>query len=107
MRHESGLSVLHKVLKPEDLFLENIKKNSIGEIIETDSLVLPEGNHRMYHTLSRGWIENEIFRRVYPEGKTMGEFLREEINPNQGVNILCGVKDEDFEKLVYWEPLGI
>ena len=96
MRHESGLAKLHKVFKPEDLFLENIKNNSIGEVIETDSLVLPEGNHRMYHMLSRGWIENEIFRRVYPGRKTMGEFLREEINPEYQVNIVCGAREEDF-----------
>jgi len=107
MRHESGLPVLHKKFKPEDLFLENIKKNSVGEVIETDTQVFPgDGSVRMYHTLTRGWIENEIFRRVFPGGLTMGEFLKQELNPFANTNIVCGAKEEDFEKLVYFEALG-
>jgi len=29
--------------------------------------------------MTRGWILNEIFRRVEPNGRTIGEFLRDEI----------------------------
>ena len=106
MRHEAGLPKLHEVLKPEDLLTENIKQNSIGKIIETDTQVFPTGNPRIYHALTRGWIENEIFRRVFPGGLTMGEFLRQEVNPDHGINIVCGAKEEEFEKLVYFEALG-
>merc|ERR1719264_1128454 len=38
------------------------------------------GTNREYHGLTRGWILNEIFRRVEPSGRTIGEFLREEIS---------------------------
>ena len=31
---------------------------------------------REYHAVTRGYILNEIFRRVEPSGRTMGEFLR-------------------------------
>ena len=31
---------------------------------------------REYHGIVRGFILNEIFRRVEPNGRTMGEFLR-------------------------------
>ena len=31
---------------------------------------------REYHAATRGYILNEIFRRVEPSGRTMGEFLR-------------------------------
>ncbi len=34
----------------------------------------------MYHAVTRGFIANEIFRRIEPDGKTMGEVLREKIN---------------------------
>jgi CubicO group peptidase (beta-lactamase class C family) len=38
------------------------------------------GTKREYHGLTRGWILNEIFRRVDPEGRTIGQYLREEIS---------------------------
>ena len=31
---------------------------------------------REYHGIVRGYILNEIFRRVEPSGRTMGEYLR-------------------------------
>ena len=36
----------------------------------------------------------------------MGEFLRQELNPQFDLNIVCGAKDSDFDKLVYFEKLG-
>ena len=32
-----------------------------------------------YHALTRGWIVNEIVRRVDKSGRTVGEFLRDEV----------------------------
>ena len=34
---------------------------------------------RQYHSLTRGWIINELVRRVDPQSRTIGEFLRDEI----------------------------
>jgi CubicO group peptidase (beta-lactamase class C family) len=34
---------------------------------------------RKYHTITRGWIGNEIFRRVEKDGKTMAEFFYENL----------------------------
>lgn len=72
LKHEAGLYKFHKPLKPEDCFTENILKNSIGEVIETDKSIYPAGHRRMYHAITRDWITNEIFRRVEPQGRTMG-----------------------------------
>ena len=56
----------------------DIKKNSVGRIIEEQGLMFPpeEWGPREYHEATRGYILNEVFRRVEPEGRTMGEFLR-------------------------------
>ncbi len=35
------------------------------------------GTVREYHSMSRGFILNEIFRRADPKGRTIGEFLRQ------------------------------
>mmetsp|Transcript_5697 Transcript_5697/g.12435 ORF Transcript_5697/g.12435 Transcript_5697/m.12435 type:complete len:538 (-) Transcript_5697:41-1654(-) len=48
-----------------------------------------------YHALSRGWIVNGILRRVDPEGRSVGNFMREEITNRLGVSYFCGLsKDE-------------
>ena len=57
---------------------EQLKKNSVGKIIEAQSLMFPpeDWGPREYHEATRGYILNEVFRRVEPGGRTMGEFLR-------------------------------
>jgi CubicO group peptidase (beta-lactamase class C family) len=77
LRHEGGLHKFHKILQIEDMFTENIKNNSIGKVIETDTCTYINGFTRRYHPITRDWISNEIFRRVEPQGRTMGEYLRE------------------------------
>lgn len=90
MRHEAGLHRLHKLIETEDCWPENIKKNAIGKVIEDDTAIWHEGYPRRYHAVCRDWIANEIFRRVDPEGRTMGELLRE-IRSEFGIDIICGV----------------
>jgi hypothetical protein len=94
MRHEGGLHRLHKLLEIEDCWPENIKKNSIGKIIETDTAIWPEGFPRRYHAVNRDWISNEIFRRVEPNGRTMGELLKE-IRSEFDIDIICGANEEE------------
>lgn len=88
MRHETGLNVHGTTIQKEWLLTENIKKNSIGQIIETDhsdfkseaKLKDPKNiNERKYHPF-RDWISNEIFRRVEPQKRTMGEYFRDELS---------------------------
>lgn len=55
----------------EDILTNNIHKNSMGSIIETDTPVWPKETKRWYHGSTRDWISNEIFRRVHPQGYTM------------------------------------
>ena len=52
-------------------------------LIEEESSNWPKDqkNIRMYHDITRDLVSNEIFRRVNPDGLTMGEFLRDVIRP--------------------------
>jgi len=99
LRHKGGLHKLHKQLQIEDMFTENIKNNSLGSVIETDTCMWPPGYKRQYHSITRDWIANEIFRRVEPKGRTMGEYLREEVNPKFGLDIVLGANQEELSKL--------
>lgn len=65
MKHEGGLAFSdYKDLPVEYTSRENIRKNLIGQYYEKRSLVYPKNTKRAYHAFSRGWILNEIVRRV-------------------------------------------
>ena len=52
-------------------------------------------------------IVNEIFRRVHPEGKTMGEYLRDEFAPAHGLDgLIIGMKKEEISRKVPFETVG-
>ena len=111
LRHECGLHKLQKPLDLEWLKTENLKKNMVGEIIESDTpFWLTEEkrkdpfnvDERQYHAVTRDWITNEIFRRVEPNGRTMGEYLRDD--QKTFGDIYIGLRDpklfEQVEELV-------
>ena len=99
MRHEAGLANFDTPIEMEDTLRENIKKNSLGEVIARQKCVYPEGGKREYHAITRGWVANEIFRRVHPEGKTIGEFVDEKIARPLEADLYIGVpasREQDY-----------
>jgi CubicO group peptidase (beta-lactamase class C family) len=108
MRHEAGLANFDTSLDMEDLFTENIKQNTVGRIIEEHAQTYGEGggSKREYHALTRGWIVNEVFRRVDPAGRTIGEFLREEISRPLNADAVIGVKEHEMKRVSKVRALG-
>jgi CubicO group peptidase (beta-lactamase class C family) len=99
MRHEAGLAAFDTSVDPNDLLSENLKKNPIGSIIEGHRQNYPKtGNKREYHAITRGWIVNEVFRRVDPGGRTIGEFLQEDISIPLQADAHIGVKQDDLDR---------
>lgn len=109
MRHEAGLAAFNKSIDPEDLLTVNIKNNRIGELIEAHPQKFREGegSAREYHAVTRGWIINEIFRRVDPDGRTIGEFLRDDISKPLEVDAKIGVKKDELDRIKKVSTLGI
>jgi CubicO group peptidase (beta-lactamase class C family) len=107
MRHEAGLAAFDTSIEPEDLLTENIKVNKIGRIIEPhgQKFRADGGSTREYHAVTRGWIVNEVFRRVDPKGRTIGEFLRQDIRDPLGVDVNIGVEKDDLHRVVRVSPL--
>ena len=104
LRHESGLQNFNHTFKKSDFSREGVKNNVVGSIIEnlepffpTKQLgvVNPDGTetHRAYHALTRGWILNEIVRRVDLQHRTIGEIIESEINID---GVRCGIRKDDF-----------
>jgi CubicO group peptidase (beta-lactamase class C family) len=108
MRHEAGLATFNTSLAPQDLHTGALKLNSVGRIIEGHAQKYRKGagHRREYHALTRGWIVNELFRRVDPAGRTIGEFLREDISVPLGVDAVIGVRQEELVRVRKVVPLG-
>jgi CubicO group peptidase (beta-lactamase class C family) len=108
MRHEAGLANFDTSMALDELLTENIKQNSVGRIIEGHSQKFSAGdaNRREYHAVTRGWIVNEVFRRVDPAGRTIGEFLRADISEALGTDAIIGVKREELPRVSKVSPLG-
>merc|ERR1719429_507902 len=92
MRHEAGLATAGPI-SVEDCLPKNLRLNKVGK--------MPEDGRRQYHGNSRGWIANEIFRRVHPEGSTIGEFLRSKVSEPLNARAFVGVREEE---LADYEP---
>jgi len=96
MRHEAGLSSLNVSIDPRDLWRDNIKANKIGEVLESHPLRFRQDTPREYHAMTRGWVANEVFRRVDPFGRTIGEFLCEDLCPRLEADVHVGLSDEQL-----------
>ena len=108
MRHEAGLAAFNFSIEPDDLLTENIKQNRIGiQIEEHPQMYRNPNSSREYHALTRGWVINEIVRRVDPQGRTMGQILRQEIQEPMGLDVFVGLKQQELDRrspLVPIEP---
>ncbi len=109
MRHEAGIAAFNTSIEPDDLLTANIKENRIGRIIEAHPQKFRSGggSTREYHAITRGWIVNEVFRRIDPAGRTIGEFLSEEISGPLGVDANIGVKAQHLTRVVDVAPLRV
>ncbi len=108
MRHEAGLAQLDVSLSATQLETSALKQNSVGRIFEEHPLSFPEGrSHREYHAVTRGWIVNEIFRRIEPGQRTMGEFLRQHISEPLGIDVYFDINSDEAHRLSRVQPRGL
>jgi CubicO group peptidase (beta-lactamase class C family) len=100
MRHEAGLAALRQSIAPADLLTERLKENSVGRVLEGHAQRFrSNGEIREYHAVTRGWIANELFRRIDPAGRTIGEYLREEVASPLDADVHVGVAEEHLERV--------
>ena len=103
LRHQAGMVYLDQTVMFEDMLVENVKQNSIGAVIEKQDPNLPPKKYnttREYHGLTRGWILNEIFRRVEPTGRTIGQYLKDEISGPLKADLYIGTSEPELSRVV-------
>ena len=81
-----------------------IKANAGGQIL-ADQRPGPNKLRREYHALSRGWLANELVRRADPLGRTLGEFLQQEVAAPLGLGSSLSIGLSDPQALQRSVPL--
>ena len=109
MRHEAGLAAFDTAIEPRDLQPDRLRENAVGNLIERQTARYRPGpdQRREYHAITRGWIAGELLRRVDPAGRTMGEFLRDEVAEPLGIDVHIGVPDAAMARISPVKPLGL
>ena len=97
MRHESGFDTFPEPLNIESLQPAGLKANAVGSRLAGFKQHFPEaGRKRYYHALTRGIVANEIFRRIHPDGLTLGEFVEQELAQGLGIDVHIGCSKSNF-----------
>ena len=86
----------------------------MGRIIEVQKQVFPPswlGSRRDYHAMTRGFVVNEIFRRADDQGRTIGEFIRDDVATALGVGdnewgVFVGLPEEQKRRMWKLEGRG-
>ena len=109
MRHEAGLNKFSKCLQVSDMTTAKIKASSMSSVIQQEKPRFKPGSNREYHTISKGWIANEIVQRVDPSKRTIREFLRDEIAAPLGIEdeLSTGVPERLWHKVAPMTHLPI
>jgi len=109
MRHEAGLVAFDVSIKPQDLLRQSIKDNRVGEIIERQTPRYPSGvaGQREYHAVTRGWIVNELFRRLDPSNRTIGEYVSQALNGPLQADAVIGVEQPQLDSVNPVFPLNV
>jgi hypothetical protein len=108
MRHEAGMATFDSRVDMEELLTDKLNQNSVGRIFQQQGLNYDGAGDgkREHHGFARGWIINEVFRRAEPSGRTIGEFLRDEISGPLNAGVIIGVREEQMSKRIQVKALG-
>ena len=66
----------------------------------------PEEGPREYHSLTRGWVANEVFRRLEPRGRTIGEYLAEDVARPLKADVYVGVPQNRLDDFASAANIG-
>jgi CubicO group peptidase (beta-lactamase class C family) len=75
LAHQSGLIAVDQPLGTKEL----ADHEALAEILARQQPAWEPGTKHGYHTLTLGWYQSELIRRVDPQGRSMGAFFRDEV----------------------------
>ena len=75
LAHQSGLIAIDQPLGVQEL----ADHDALAEILARQKPAWPPGMKHGYHTLTLGWYQSELIRRVDPQRRSLGAFFRDEV----------------------------
>ncbi len=75
LSHQSGLIAIDRLLQVQDL----ANQDALAEILARQRPAWVPGMRHGYHTLTLGWYQSELIRRVDPLRRSLGKFFRDEV----------------------------
>jgi CubicO group peptidase (beta-lactamase class C family) len=75
LTHQAGLISVDEPLTVEKL----ADQDRLAQILARQKPAWQPGTRHGYHTLTLGWYQSELLRRVDPLGRTIGQFFHDEI----------------------------
>jgi CubicO group peptidase (beta-lactamase class C family) len=94
LAHQAGLVALDQKIDAEILG----DRDRLAKILARQSPVWRPGSRHGYHTLTLGWYQSELLRRVDPQHRGLGQFFLEEIARPLGVEFYIGLPAEIPER---------
>ena len=89
LTHQAGLISIDTSLDAQMLGNHDL----MASILAEQRPAWRPGSRHGYHTLTLGWYQNELIRRVDPQHRSLGTFFREEIARPLGVEFYIGLPD--------------
>jgi CubicO group peptidase (beta-lactamase class C family) len=87
LTHQAGLISLDEPITVETL----ADHDRMAQILARQKPAWQPGTRHGYHTLTLGWYQLELLRRVDRQGRTIGQFFQEEIADPLGVHFHIGL----------------
>lgn len=104
MRHEAGVAY---VKEPIPSVEEMMDREKLAAVLAKQEHLHGGKRVRSYHAVTRGWILNEVVRRVDPAGRTLGQIYREDFNTLPGIEFHLGLTPELEARRAKWEGYPI
>jgi CubicO group peptidase (beta-lactamase class C family) len=87
LAHQAGLVALDQQLDPKIL----ADLDRMAAILARQSPAWLPGERHGYHTLTLGWYQSELLRRVDPQHRSLGQFFFDEIAQPLGIEFYIGL----------------
>jgi CubicO group peptidase (beta-lactamase class C family) len=75
LAHQSGLIAIDQPVSVQEL----ANFDALAEILARQRPAWPAGVKHGYHTLTLGWYQSELIRRIDPQRRSLGAFFRDEV----------------------------
>jgi CubicO group peptidase (beta-lactamase class C family) len=87
LSHQAGLISIKRPFDAQELADHDL----VAETIAKQKPLWQPGTRHGYHTLTLGWYQNELIRRIDPQHRSLGRFFQDEIASPLGVEFYIGL----------------